>query len=265
MDFPICTRAKNIEQVLNAITERFESYRTIMIAQHNAGKSISSATKGAEREEFIRLFLSRILPNSYRFSCGDIIDQEGTTVSEDNIPGSGQVDIVLEAKYEPSFPMPTTEQRLILAESVIAAVEVKSSRTQWDEFLKKTQRVKCLNRKMRINCMSGNDDQSEMPISHLFNVTNEIDAQGAMIEAGKIPIIGVFYEGWTNRSTLESKIQKIPYEQRPDAVLTIDPGYFVYHGKTYSGAQGLYAFVVLLTKLANFIDLAETCAEDYLA
>ena len=250
--------------MLQAIIERFESYQSIMIAQHRAGRSISSATRGAEREEFIRLFLGRVLPNSYRFSYGDIIDRSGTTVSKNGVPGSGQVDIVLEAKYEPSFPMPTTDQRLILAESVIAAIEVKSSSDQWDEFVEKAKRIKCLYRKMRINCMSSDDDESDIPISHLFKVTDEHDRQGAMVEVSPIPVIGVFYEGWAKSSTLTDKMQATPDEQRPDAVLTVDHGYFVYHGKTYSGAQGLYAFVILLTKLANHIALAETCIEDYL-
>lgn len=250
--------------MLQAIIERFESYQSIMLAQHKAGKSISSATRGAEREEFIRLFLGRVLPNSYRFSYGDIIDRSGTTVSKNGVPGSGQVDIVLEAKYEPSFPMPTTDQRLILAESVIAAIEVKSSSAQWDEFVKKAKRIKCLYRKMRINCMSSDDDESVIPVSHLFKVTDEHDRKGAMVEVSSIPVIGVFYEGWSQQSTLIDKMQAIPDEQRPDAVLTIDRGYLVYHGKAYSGAQGLYGFVVLLAKLANHIALAETCVEDYL-
>jgi hypothetical protein len=63
-----------------------------------------------------------VLPPIYRFGTGVITDVGGNL--------TGQVDIVMEFPLTASFPMPAGKQRLYLAESVAAVIEVKSNLSQ---------------------------------------------------------------------------------------------------------------------------------------
>ena len=85
-----------------------------------------SVSKGSEREAFVRDFLQLVFPSPFRFGSGAVIDSDGNS--------SGQIDIVVEYLFLPSFPMPGGTDRLYLAESVAVALEVKSNvSTQWKE------------------------------------------------------------------------------------------------------------------------------------
>ena len=88
------------------------------MAHVTGSTGLPSAFKGSERENFSRDYLQQIFPAHRRFATGAVTDSIG------NI--SGQVDIAIEYGHLPSFPMPKTNQRLILAESVAFVIEVKS-------------------------------------------------------------------------------------------------------------------------------------------
>lgn len=125
----ILQRLKGIQDNLNAI--------------HTASKSTSSNTKGKEREEFINLFLSQILPSHFRFGSGEITDLSGHL--------SGQLDIVIEYPLLPSITLPASNagNRLYLAEGVAACIEVKSNLiTQWNEVKETSEKVKQLRRRL---------------------------------------------------------------------------------------------------------------------
>jgi hypothetical protein len=111
------------------IRERLAAILRQLNAAHSGGSSLSSASKGIERESFTKRFLEQVLPSPYRFGTGDVTDSAGRL--------SGQIDVVIEHNSLPSFPMLTGDAvRLYLAEGVGAAVEVKSNlSTQWDEAI----------------------------------------------------------------------------------------------------------------------------------
>jgi hypothetical protein len=99
------------------LLERIAAVQDTLFALYRGGKPMSSATKGREREYFVHEFLEQILPPVHRFGSGDVIDSHGHT--------TGQVDIVIEHPFLPSLPQPGGKERLYLAESVAAVIEVK--------------------------------------------------------------------------------------------------------------------------------------------
>ena len=92
------------------LQQRMAGIQLALMAQHQGGTGLPNATIGDEREVFLREFLRRVFPSNRRFSTGVITDTESQL--------SGQVDIAVEFGFVPSFPMPVTEERLLLAESV---------------------------------------------------------------------------------------------------------------------------------------------------
>jgi hypothetical protein len=123
------------------IVERLAGIHQMLMGVYKAGKSMSSASKGSEREAFIDLFLSKVLTPQFRFGSGDATDQEARR--------SGQLDVVVEYPFVPSLPVVgTMKPRLYLAEGVAAAVEVKSDLSaQWDEVEGTASRLSPLQRR----------------------------------------------------------------------------------------------------------------------
>jgi hypothetical protein len=110
-----------------------------LMALHAGGRGMPNAVAGGERELFAREFLGKLFAPSFRFGTGAITD------ALNNI--SGQVDIVIENTFAPSFPMPAGDHRLYLAESVAVAIEVKSDLlSQWDEVRATIDKIKVLQR-----------------------------------------------------------------------------------------------------------------------
>ena len=99
----------------------------MLLGAYAANKSLSSNTKGVERQTFIDSFLSQVLPNHFRFGTGDATDRAGAR--------SGQLDVVVEYPFVPSLPIVGSEKtRLYLAEGISAVIEVKSDVAgQWEE------------------------------------------------------------------------------------------------------------------------------------
>jgi hypothetical protein len=101
-----------------------DGIRKILMAHRDARASLPSATSGAEREVLVREFLGQVFPSQFRFGSGAIIDAAGRT--------SGQLDIVVEFPFLPSFPPPGSAQRLYLADSAALVIEAKSDLSkQW--------------------------------------------------------------------------------------------------------------------------------------
>jgi hypothetical protein len=119
------------------LSQRLLGIHGMLIAAYHAGIEANSATKGFERETFVSLFLSQVFPPVFRFGSGDIIDQHDQK--------SGQVDIVVELPFFPSLQAVITGPRLYLAESVAAAIEVKSNISdQLGQFKHTSQKLKAL-------------------------------------------------------------------------------------------------------------------------
>ena len=101
------------------VIQRCAGIHTILNGVHQAGATLSSASKGTERETFVDQFLADVFPPPFRFGNGDATDTNGLR--------SGQLDVVMEYPFLPSLPLPTANARLYLAESIAAVVEVKSN------------------------------------------------------------------------------------------------------------------------------------------
>ena len=106
----------------------------MLCAAFDAGTSLASASKGAEREAFVTLFLSQVLPTIYRFGTGVITDSYASATGSRR---SGQIDVVIEMPFAPSFPaLVGSDVRLYPAEAVGVAIEVKSDvSAQWKDVL----------------------------------------------------------------------------------------------------------------------------------
>jgi hypothetical protein len=114
---------------MSSLKLRLDGIRQILLAHHVAGSGFPSSSKGAEREVLVREFLAKVFPPPYRFGSGAIVDSTGAQ--------SGQLDVVVEFPFLPSFPTTGAPDRLYLVESVGAAIEVKSNlQTQWHQVRK---------------------------------------------------------------------------------------------------------------------------------
>src|SRR5215216_3617373 len=117
------------------LTSRLAGIRKSLIANYRAGANLPSGVIGGERETLLEKYLQEVLPPLYRFGRGAITDREGRL--------SGALDLVMELPFAPNFPMPAADQRLYLAESVAAVIEVKSNlSSQWAEVEKTVAAVK---------------------------------------------------------------------------------------------------------------------------
>lgn len=157
------------------LMERLRAILSALQALGASEKGLSSASKGEEREFFANEFLSSTIPSIIRIQSGDIIDL-GSKVS-------GQVDIVLEFPFLPSFPKRPNAPRLYFAEGVCAAIEVKSDlKDQWDEVLKKVKAIKSLTRFYT-------NSRTTIP--------------------SKIPVFVVGYRGWRDPKTIKKTIGRM--------------------------------------------------------
>lgn len=165
----------------------------MLMGAHQAGSSMTSASKGNEREAFINAFLSEILPPQFRFGSGDITDQSGNR--------SGQLDVVIEFPFVPSIPIVVGKSpRLYLAEGVVAVIEVKSDISkQWDEVLRTANSLSKLERRYGTGFSFG-------------------------ARAGKgVPLYAVGYNGWKDFMEVEEHLKENEFV---NGILVIGHGHF---------------------------------------
>lgn len=177
---------------------RLQAIQSILMAHHEAGKGIANASKGVERETLIREYFGRLFPPIFRFGSGVIADGIGRQ--------SGQVDIVVEFPFLPSFPTPGSSERLYLADSVAAAIEVKSNLSDLDADA--IAKVNALSRSWRAH-------------EHLES-SGEIRNFGP--STSRIPYLVVAYRGSITMP------RRLGEHGAPDGVLVIESG-------SYSGCQ----------------------------
>ena len=201
---------------------------------HYQGSNPSSASKGRERETFINEYLKKVLPNTFRFGDGEIIDN--TKFS------TGQLDIVIENSLFPSLSSISGTPRLYLAESVGAVIEVKSDLvSEWNEVLKTVDKVRKIKKEYSGNIFLGCDD---------FTKT--------------IPFFAVGYKGWQKEETVREKLKN----SGVDGILIIDPGIFIASNlfnlsKKYNGAWALWGLITCLSESLNAIKIVNADLEKY--
>jgi hypothetical protein len=174
------------------LTHRLSGVQKALMGLYESGSSMSSASRGREREHFIDMFLARVLPPGYRFGTGDAIDRFGHK--------SGQLDVVVEFTFLPSLPALSGAPRLYLAEGVAAVIEVKSDvAKQWNEV--------------------------EATASALAGLQRQFQAPGFTPYGPpptQIPLFAVGYTGWKQLETVKQKAN----DGVVDGILVIDKGLF---------------------------------------
>ncbi len=216
------------------LLSRLEGIRASLLAQHLGGRGLPNATIGSEREVFLRDFLGRVFPTSFRFTSGAITDSSGLI--------TGQIDVAVEYPFLPSFPMPTSGERLLLAESVAAVIEVKSDLVgQWSQIQSTVRAIKPLRRRWM----------------------GSVSLASGMIGFGggsesSIPTIAVGYCGHTTLEGLQQRMESTPEAERPDAAFVIESGCFTGFGCNAHGVLGLYGFCLVLSRLTAAVASAES-------
>lgn len=175
------------------IALRLNGIHSVLCSAFAGGDSLTSASKGHERETFISLFLAEVLPPIYRFGTGDITDSLN---NNDATRRSGQIDIVIEMPWAPSFPSVVgSDIRVYPAEAVGAAIEVKSNLSaQWAQVISTAKALSPLRQKLSGIAVDGGSlsvlDETEEPI----------------------PLYAVGYEGWSTAATVEEKARDAPLD-----------------------------------------------------
>jgi hypothetical protein len=223
------------------LLKRLEGIQSALMAHHVGGTTMPSAVKGSERETFIKAFLEQVFPSPYRFGSGAVTDSTGAC--------SGQLDIVVEYPFLPSFPMPGGQQRLYMAESVALALEVKSDLVaQWTEVENSVQKLRSVQRRWK--------GSTSMIASGI--------AFGAP-SVTPVPYIAVGYKGYKTLETIKSRMDATPPEKRPDAALVVESGAFVGAGAQAFGPVGLYALCIVITQMFRAVASAESDIGAYVA
>jgi hypothetical protein len=223
------------------LKSRLEAILTQLKAAHAGGGGVSNATRGSEREAFVDLLLRGCLPLPYRFGSGDVTDAHGNR--------SGQLDLVIEHPFFPSFPLlGTSQQRLYLIESVAMAIEVKSSHTQWKEAVETMKKFRAVDPEA--------DWPKEEKRARSIMSGGAIGQRGHTCFPGRVGFSIVLYEGWQNAATLQNHCD----QDDVDVALQLTPPIFyarryrVYvreertEPKVVEGSEALAAFIFVVSE-----------------
>ncbi|NOX82898.1 MAG: hypothetical protein GXP06_07910 [Alphaproteobacteria bacterium] len=241
------------------IESRLEGMQKLLLAQFEAGSQMSSATKGEERELFVKSFLSQVFPPHFRFASGDITDFKGTN--------SGQVDIVLESPFLFSLPAHPEGPRLFFAEGVAAVIEVKSDlTTQWGQVLSKVKKIKSLKRQYQREydlreaeyyASSENDEQlKHLSADYRAQMVTFAKSRASKFKPSQttIPTFVVGFKGWKDHAKFQEKWSELQADEiKCDGLLCLDSlrgnvGCGEY-GAAGQGTVVLWGFIQVLANL----------------
>ncbi len=208
------------------VQSRLQSIVDTLLAAHRGGADVSRASKGRERELFINMVLGNIISQPFRIGSGEIVDQS------DNL--SGQVDIAIEYANTLSFPSvyPHSE-RLYLAESICAVIEVKSDlSSQWLEARQKAEKIFALSRRVGAVAYTG----SRPP--------------------DKIPVFVVGYDGWASPETARKKLNDCNQAGIViGGILQLNPCFYVSQEPEYphsfEDVRALFGFLLSIEQLTS--------------
>jgi hypothetical protein len=180
----------HLRQRLDGLLQHFR-------AAHFAGGVSASANRGTEREAFLLALLSQVLPPIYRVGTGEITDVDSNR--------SGQLDIVIEMPWAPSFGFPASPVRLYPAEAVGVVIEVKSNiADQWTEVEATVSALAKLRQRLSGTAVNGGS-----------LTTHDVSTE-------PIPVFAVGYQGWSSsepieRRLLTSELDGVLILESPDA------------------------------------------------
>jgi hypothetical protein len=232
---------------LGHVGARLVGIRNSLMDHLQTGDSMPSAMKGDEREGVVRKFLGRVFPPPYRFGSGAIVGADNAL--------SGQLDIVVEFPFLPSFPTVAGDERLYLAESAAVVIEVKSDLTgSWDDVLHSAAKVGPIRRSWIAHEATDPEGQ-----------TDKFDSSSS-----RIPFLVVAYRGPRKASALEALCKQTPICEPPDGILVIESG--AYSGCAFNGwsckaerAAGFLGFCLDVAWLASNVHRAAMDARSYVA
>jgi hypothetical protein len=183
------------------IGQRLSGLQKILMGAYDAGGGFASANKGDEREVFVTLFLQNVLPPMYRFGSGEITDAKSPPAK------SGQLDVVIEMPWVPSFALPFhSSVRLYPAEAVGAVIEVKSNiADQFSEVAATAAKLAPLSQTLNGTSVVGGALELHVP------------------ETAQIPLYAVGFKGWATAETIGAKLLSAEL----DGILVIDSMQYV--------------------------------------
>jgi hypothetical protein len=137
---------------------------------------------------------------------------------------SGQIDLVIEYPFFPSFPLlGTSQQRLYLIESVAMAIEVKSGRRQFDDAISTMKRFNAL--RADADWLKHGEPQ---PPHEPGRIRTSVRGRGWHTSfPGRTCFAVVLYEGWENAETLVKHCE----EGDLDVALQLSPA--IFHARKY--------------------------------
>lgn len=218
------------------LQNRLLGIQSVLMAVHAGGKGLPSSMIGSEREAFIRHFWNEVFPLHRRMSSGAITDSRGSE--------AGQIDIAVEFGFLPTFPLPGSSERLMLAESVAVVIEVKSDlSSQFGQAVEKARQVKTLIRSLEA-----------------------IVPNGPIRVGPSIPVVVVGYEGYKTLEGLRNHLSEINKDGiLIDAALCIESGAFARAsgGPEGFGGHGFLALCAFISEQFEAVSRVTPNLEDY--
>lgn len=216
------------------ISDRLESIHQTLLAAYKASNELKGQTsvKGNEREIFVAAFLREMFPPHFRFSSGVIIDERGRR--------TGQLDVVIELPFAPSFSLGHGAPRVYFADTVGAVIEVKSNLES-----KERKRIE-QQLKQRMN----GSDLCALKDTHRSVYVRRKEGKNDT-PSKTIPAYVVGYTG-PGRQTLEDYVEEQRKQWNDDphfdswfrGILQIDGSFFFgSDGCFYEGPQAIGAFI----------------------
>lgn len=156
---------------MKAIQNHLRNVEKLLLSQADLPNvSNHRASRGSIRENFIREFLMPNLPKNINVVSGEIIDSAGSR--------SGQIDCILVDSSLPIVHLGSTNHLLVLAEAVVATIEVKSSlnKAEMLKSLASSCKIKSLIRKGKLTYRKGgietfNPDRNDPIHTYIFGYT----------------------------------------------------------------------------------------------
>lgn len=211
------------ELLENSIETLFES----LMLGYKQSRKYPSTVIGNERELLIEALLKRALPSNIRYGSGVIMDSRGYR--------TGQVDIVLECQNSFSLPITSGKQRLYFADTVAAAIEVKSdlNKQKVEAFVQNHSVKKLFRKKTKEDFI----DQNEYTVPSYI-----IAFKGAKTET---------IDKWVYQECREKR------QFFPTGILCLEPAYFYAFEPNgdiikSSGSWAVFAFLCSLSNWADF-------------
>jgi hypothetical protein len=184
--------------------EFFTNTHDALVANLRASRKLSAKSKGTARENDIDRLLGALLPPLARLQHGDLIDSYDRT--------AGEVDRVVVQQTVPVAAKLKDDTSIILAEGVVAVLEIKSDlNKQWSQVEKKWRMVGALRRR-------------------------------ALPGMRALPFIVIGLQGWTKGDSLRDRVADLarmlpPADVPPIMMVCLDPPLLAHTIRSSAGIE----------------------------